>query len=103
MGVRAGGRQRPLGKRVPRSVSARHDSIIWINSLVQVLSYVLQARSGLPETTGTGERLEEEPAGPRRVPRDLSQRPPTTAKLLASPATGPHGGDHITPCPHLFI
>src|SRR5262249_29359075 len=103
MGVCADGRQHLLGKRVPGSVSARHDSIIWINSLVQVLSYVLQARSGLPKTTRTGERLEEEPACSRRTPRNLCERSPTTAKLLVSANIGVHGGENVTPCPHLFI
>src|SRR5262245_20601667 len=102
MGVRTDGRQPLLGKRVPGSVSARHDRVIWINPLVQVLSYVLQACSGLPKTTGTGERLEEKPAGPRRTPGSLCERSPTTAKLLVSANIGVHAGEIVTPCPHLF-
>src|ERR1700745_3601054 len=92
MGVRADGRQQGFGKRVPGSVSARHDRVIWINSLVQVLSYVLQARSGLPKTTGTGERLEEEPACSRRTPRNPCARSPPTAKLLVSANVFIEGG-----------
>ena len=90
MGIPADCRQHQLGEGVPGSVPPRHDSVIWINSLVQVLSYVLQARSSLPEASGTGERLEEEPACARRTPSNLSQRSPTTAKLLVSPNTGVH-------------
>jgi hypothetical protein len=76
-------------KRVfPGSVSPRHDGVIWVNPVVQVLSYVLQARSSLPETGRAGERFEEQPAGPRRQPRDFWQRPPTAPKLLISPSLG---------------
>src|SRR5260221_13721805 len=103
MGVRADGRHQLLGKRVLDSVSARHDRVIGINSLVQVLSYVLQARSGLPKTTGTGEWLEEEPACSRRTPRSLCGTSPTTAKLLGSANIGVHAGENGTQCPHLFI
>src|SRR5260370_28179554 len=103
MGVRAGGRQQGLGKRVPGSVSARHDRVIWINSLVQVLSYVLQARSGLPKTTGTGASLQEQPACSRRTPRRLCECSPTTAKLLPSANIAVHAGDNATPRPHFFI
>src|SRR2546430_16592322 len=102
MGVRADGRQQLLVKRVPGSVSARHDRVIWINSLVQVLSYVLQARSGLPKTTGTGERFEEESACSRRTPRSLRERSPTTAKSLVSANLGVHARHNVTPRQHLI-
>ena len=76
-------RQHHLGERVPGSVPPRHDGVIWINSLVQVLSYVLQARSSLPEASGTGERLEEEPACARRTPRNLSAAIADNRKIIS--------------------
>ena len=91
-----------VGKRVPGSVFPRHDGVIWINSVVQVLSYVLQARSGLPEKGGGGERFEQ-PAGPRRQPQNIWQQPPTAAKLLISPSLVFDTGDNVKSCRHLFI
>src|SRR5260221_12697760 len=103
MGVRADGRHQLLGKRVLDSVSARHDRVIWINSLVQGLSYVLQARSGLPKTTGTGERLEARRPCARRSPRKLYERSPTTPKLLETANIGCHGGRYRAPWPRWLI
>ncbi len=68
MGVRAGDGQHRVDKRVPGSVHPLHDGALRVGSVVQVLSYVLQARSGLPEKGGGGERFEQ-PAGPRRKPQ----------------------------------
>ena len=75
MGVCAGDGQHRVGKRVPGFVFPRHDGVIWINSVVQVLSYVLQARSGLPEN---GWR--------RRTVRATCRPPPTAPKYMAATA-----------------
>ena len=48
MGVRAGDGQHRVDKRVPGSVHPLHDGALRVGSVVQVLSYVLQARGGLP-------------------------------------------------------
>ena len=71
LGVGAGDRQHRVDKRVPGSVYLLHDGAFRVGSVVQVFSYVLQARSGLPEKGGRGERLEQ-PAAPRPKPHRRS-------------------------------
>ena len=74
-----------LGKRVPGSLSHRHDGAVWIDPVVQVLSHVLQARRGLPEAsverrTARGATCRPPPTSPanfgsaRRQPRTITDR-----------------------------
>ena len=92
-----------LGKRVPGSVSHRHHGAIWINSVVQVLSYVLQARRGLPEKSGRSKRHAEQPAGSRRRARKFRERPQACPTLLIGPTSVFDTGDKGTSCRPLSI
>src|SRR5262245_3819739 len=93
MGVRPGCRQRDLGKLVPGDVSRRHHRSVRIGSMVQVVPYVLQAGSCLPEKGGAGERFAPQSAAPRRQPGNLRRRSPTAAPFLIPPSTV-DPGDH---------
>ena len=75
----AGDGQRDLGKRVPGSVSHRHDGAVRIGAVVQVLAHVLQARGGLRRNAST-----------RRTARGATcRRPPTRPRSSAAPAGSP--------------
>ena len=72
LGVPADDGQHRLGNRVPGALSHRHHGALWINSVVQVLPHVLQARRGLPEKSSRSKRHAEQPAGSRRRARKIT-------------------------------
>src|SRR5215470_13533888 len=101
MGVRADGRQQGLGKRVPGSVSARHDRVIWINSLVQVLIC-----SSSPQRPSKNDWNRRTARGgtcllPPNVPKSMQAL--ADNRKITSVGQRVHAGENVTPCPHLFI
>jgi hypothetical protein len=88
---------------VPRLVPHRHDGAVRVGPLVQVLAHVFQARGGLSEAGGKRERLQEQPAGPRRQARGIRQRAPAAPSLLGPQTSVIDTGDNRIPCRHSFI
>ena len=92
-----------LGERVPGSVSHRHHGAVRIGSVVQILSYVLQARGGPAEKSGRSKRH----AGA------TCRLPPTRPRLTGAscgipdiidrPTSVFDTGDKGTSCRHLSI
>ena len=66
--------QRWVGVRVPGPLSHRHHGAVRINSVVQILSYVLQACCSPAEESGRSKRYKEQPARCRRRAPNLRER-----------------------------
>ena len=74
-------------QRVLRLVHHCHDGAVRIGTVVQVRSHVFQARGGVREKGFLRERLQEQPARPRRQARAVRQRSQNSPGTTDQPTT----------------